>query len=64
MTACVVTETMVLLCIGTVRPEPPEIHSGKLPASHMDLACQLGLWLPAWTVESYATIPPQFQAKV
>jgi hypothetical protein len=21
----------------------PEIHSGKLPASHMDLACQLGL---------------------
>jgi hypothetical protein len=23
--------------------EPPEIHSGNLPASHMDLACQLGL---------------------
>jgi hypothetical protein len=43
ITACVVTETLVLLFIGTVRPEPPEIHSGKLPASHMDLACQLGL---------------------
>jgi S-adenosylmethionine synthetase len=33
----------VFYFIGTVRPEPPEIHSGKLPASHMDLACQLGL---------------------
>jgi hypothetical protein len=39
--------------IGTARPEPPEIHSGKLPASHMDLACQLGLEVPAWTVKSY-----------
>ena len=31
------------LVIGTVRPEPPEIHFGNLPASHVDLACQLGL---------------------
>jgi hypothetical protein len=59
-----VTATSVLLFIGTVLPEHPEIHSGKLPASHMDLACQLGLQLPAWTVESYTSIPPQFQAKV
>jgi hypothetical protein len=29
----------------------------------MDLACQLGLWLPAWTVESYVSIPPQFHNK-
>jgi hypothetical protein len=43
ITACLVTETLVLLFIGTVRSEPPEAHSGKLPASHMDLANQLGL---------------------
>jgi hypothetical protein len=29
----------------------------------MDLACQLGLWLPAWTAESYVSIPPQFQCE-
>jgi hypothetical protein len=42
ITACVVTATLVLYFIGMVGPEPPEIHSAKLPASHMDLACQLG----------------------
>ena len=29
----------------------------------MDLACQLGLKLSAWTVESYVSIPPQFHSK-
>jgi hypothetical protein len=43
ITACVVMTTLVLLFIGTVRPEPFEIHSGKLTSCHMDLACQLGL---------------------
>jgi hypothetical protein len=31
------------LLIHTAQPELPEIHSGQLPASHMDLAFQLGL---------------------
>jgi hypothetical protein len=47
---------------GAVRS--PEINSGKLPSSYMDLACQLGLWLPACTVDAYASIPPPFHAKV
>jgi hypothetical protein len=64
ITACGLTATMVLYFIGTVPPEPPEIHSGKLSANHMDLACELELYLPASTVKSYVSILPQFQVKL
>jgi hypothetical protein len=37
---------LVLLFIVTVRPEPPEIHSGQLPDLHLDLGCQIGFWPP------------------
>jgi hypothetical protein len=52
-----------------IHRERPEIRSGKLPDSHIDLACQLGIKLPGLfpnpksPVESCVLIPPQLHNK-